>query len=739
MSICAFCDETFFKDRYWVANNSEKRAHHCNSEEWAVSMKAGCTICILLMSKAKDLYFGDSTLTNPVSVQLASDIEAIRSMETDWGLPLYEGTLLSLNNTDGFLITFRPSSAESITVPRFNRQIGIQVIGCQSFVICPAEHCPSEGSRTSVVSWEPSGTSSSRDTCEHDTSARLHPQVRQWLLECNMNHTSCRAAVPERSPSLSPPARLIAIDKELYTNLQLIDTAKDMVRGPYTTLRQVLQHALFMWIPNGLLNSYCWGPRQDEHPPKLTTSTRVGYENRIDFDALPKTFQEAIELTAALDIYYIWIDSMCILQDDGGDDFRMQAPLMEKIYGGSYCNIAAANSRNCSQGLYRATRLQQPAQVVPVWGATNADYAVLRSDLWEERLLAPRVLHFAAGQLFWQCRSLTACSLLPRGFPPVLDDASRTEREWMRLLSRHKTSSPPTLDSSRELYDAWRSIVQAYSLCSLTRSSDKLPAIEGVANAIMHATGDEYCAGLWRKDLVEQLAWRVRMDLSTKPLQRDRIPYRAPSWAWPSVDSVVEVPEKRSATRNHVAKILELNQNSLLTTESSSTIDRTTLRLRGHIFQLMFVLRSLADGQWMWLHSSLMDSQNSEFAFLYPDDDLFLHMDDPGWSSDDADHNNEITYKTPYLATVLMCAWSCEWARRTSHQHVTTELYSGHGLAIEFDQATGTWTRVGLVTFEGLTGKLWDHLQKKRMTPYGDRILETEAFDAVEGHIVTLV
>ena len=119
----------------------------------------------------------------------------------------------------------------------------------------------------------------------------------------------------------------------------------------------------------------------------LTSFTLQEYMNQISFHILPKTFKEAIELTAALKVYYIWIDSLCIVQDDGGQDFQEQAPQMVTIYGGSYCNIAAANSHNCSQGLYRAIHLQQPAQVVPAWSSTKAHHVVIRSDLWETELL----------------------------------------------------------------------------------------------------------------------------------------------------------------------------------------------------------------------------------------------------------------------------------------------------------------------------------------------------------------
>ena len=349
------------------------------------------------------------------------------------------------------------------------------------------------------------------------------------------------------------------------------------------------------------------------------------------------------------------------------------------------------------------------------------------------------MLHYAAGQLFWQCRSLTACSSLPEGFPHILDEAPRAEREWMQLLScpDEVNDDLSTLDKSK-CYSAWRSIVQAFSSCELTRSSDKLPAIEGVAQAMSHVTGDEYCTGLWTNDLVEQLAWKARAHLGSRGPPRHLVPYRAPSWAWPSLDRIIELPKRRSKTRNYSAEVLQLLQFSSPASQGGLCTVQTALRLRGHIFQLIFVYHNSHE-KWTWLHKSLTDIHNMESAFLYADDDLFGHMEDLDWRSEDEEHNNKIRYKTPYVATVLMCAYSCEWARRHEGPSETGELYSGHGLAIERNKAGGTWTRIGLLEFENLSQELWDHLQDRRMTPHGNRPLETEDFDHLEGHTITLI
>jgi hypothetical protein len=135
----------------------------------------------------------------------------------------------------------------------------------------------------------------------------------------------------------------------------------------------------------------------------------------------------------------------------------------------------------------------------------------------QERLLAPRTLHFSSTQVFWECNESTACETFPIQFPSELSYGDF-----------HLQKQPIT----RAL---WSKIVQLYSRCDLTLGKDKLVAISGLAKHIHDQTREQYLAGLWRGGLEAQLCWKSRTATS-----RPRVP-RAPTWSWASVDGTVNL------------------------------------------------------------------------------------------------------------------------------------------------------------------------------------------------------
>ena len=166
-----------------------------------------------------------------------------------------------------------------------------------------------------------------------------------------------------------------------------------------------------------------------------------------------------------------------------------------------------------------------------------------RGWVMQERWLSPRVLHYGRDQLLWECRELDACETYPDGLPKLLKNAFsgfKLDPElWKSLGYRQQddnTESPPDSEHRR----TWISIVDKYSVTSLTKEEDKLVAISGIAKRMQGLIDDEYLAGLWRKDLPSQLLWIVDGSelLTDLPLTRPR-PYRAPSWSWASVDHEV--------------------------------------------------------------------------------------------------------------------------------------------------------------------------------------------------------
>lgn len=73
----------------------------------------------------------------------------------------------------------------------------------------------------------------------------------------------------------------------------------------------------------------------------------------IDWDDLPRTFQDAVITTRAIGIQYLWIDSLCIIQDDLGD-WRQESSKMAEVYTNAWLTIAASYARDSTEGLFDA-------------------------------------------------------------------------------------------------------------------------------------------------------------------------------------------------------------------------------------------------------------------------------------------------------------------------------------------------------------------------------------------------
>ncbi len=128
-----------------------------------------------------------------------------------------------------------------------------------------------------------------------DTSSKeSFSRALAWLETCNKDHKSCSRLVAGPLPDRI--LDLCAIDVASRVPIKLVDTKNEAAK--------------FVAL------SYCWGRVQN-----LTTTTgNIGdHRNGIRWSKLPKTFQDAITFTRRLKIRYLWIDSLCIIQDDKSD------------------------------------------------------------------------------------------------------------------------------------------------------------------------------------------------------------------------------------------------------------------------------------------------------------------------------------------------------------------------------------------------------------------------------------
>jgi hypothetical protein len=150
-----------------------------------------------------------------------------------------------------------------------------------------------------------------------------------WMQNCTTRHTRCQRQDHNQRPTWRP-ARLIFVGKDNSTPLQLCKGSSLSPDVKYMTL------------------SHRW-PKESVF--KLLTGNLEDLERVVPVGALPKNFCDAILLTCFLDVEYLWIDSLCIIQDSKSD-WDTEAATMGDVYAHSFCNIAGTASQNVAQGLF---------------------------------------------------------------------------------------------------------------------------------------------------------------------------------------------------------------------------------------------------------------------------------------------------------------------------------------------------------------------------------------------------
>jgi hypothetical protein len=289
-----------------------------------------------------------------------------------------------------------------------------------------------------------------------------------------------------------------------------------------------------------------------------TTATLAARQHSIPISILPPTLRDACLVCRALDIQYIWIDALCIIQDDS-DDWCREAQLMGPIYQHAVITIAAVAASSTREGFLscplRQTSLstllpiQDPGlgiddvvrlRYLPLAERTNighrgryhgtfdtdVEHSSWNSRGWtfQERQLASRILFFGQRGLHYECRSFRRSE----DFPAVI----RRDFRWYRLLHSGETHW-------RRYCSMWASLVEEYSTREFTLYKDKLPAISSLANVFRESLAPMqsvlgqrfvYSAGMWSPNFAEDLLWRTR-----DPEPRSRRIDGVPTWSWLSV------------------------------------------------------------------------------------------------------------------------------------------------------------------------------------------------------------
>ena len=447
-------------------------------------------------------------------------------------------------------------------------------------------------------------------------------QIKAWIESCSANHEVCGIGRKLNSSQKNFPTRLLQIDNMKNISLKTteglspdtnyvtlshcmyISQSDHASRGTsfvgflttsYSAMNPLNLPAVFSNDPLSVMLTPRFAGWGTNPIIRLLKETHSSFSLSIPWPLLPRTFQHAIDLTQTLGFDYIWIDSLCIIQDSK-EDWQKESARMGDVYSQSHVNIAATASSDGSGGLYhRENSLAINPCLIEVTESNSQiprTFLCYQETFWnekvengplgkrgwvlQERILSPRVVHFASNQMFWECGEMIAAEFLPSNFT-----------RWDPDLKNLKTSRPHVGDEahSERLYEAWGGIVRKYSQCDLTYESDKLIAISGLAQRACRQLGLEskdYLAGLWKAYLPGELLWQTNRGEGN----RGKVADRAPSWSWASVNGAITCA---SPVPNHArvhARVLEANVFQL--SDSFGQVSGGQIRLQAPISKVTF-------------------------------------------------------------------------------------------------------------------------------------------------------
>ncbi|KAJ5664300.1 hypothetical protein N7507_005031 [Penicillium longicatenatum] len=326
--------------------------------------------------------------------------------------------------------------------------------------------------------------------------------------------------------------------------------------------------------------SHSWGSAA---PLKTLRANLTARQKSIPFSSLPLTFQDAVVFTNEVGYAYLWIDSLCIVQDDQ-KDWEIEAAQMAMVYANALITFAATNAEDASGGcgtwpisplIIRSTNDQIARIRLEEHSFLDRPDAPLNLRAWafQEALLSPRMVCFDKSQMFWKCSSKHESEDgLFIDTDPGSDTGDRVAnlRVWLRKL-----------DNATLKHAIWYRIIEMYSRRRLTRESDRIAALAGILHEYKDLVGDQPVAGLWREDLAHGLLWRTpRFTKLVAGLGM------MPSWSWASVNGEVSWPHRQEDTRHsfsqHKLDIISVGVD-WTGPATTSEIREANLTLRGRL------------------------------------------------------------------------------------------------------------------------------------------------------------
>ncbi|PVH72263.1 HET-domain-containing protein [Cadophora sp. DSE1049] len=348
------------------------------------------------------------------------------------------------------------------------------------------------------------------------------PTVTLWLNRCEETHVrNCDKLLLDSAPP--------KIQNRTYIDVQ----KQSLVVRPYSCRYIAL--------------SYVWG----RVPQLLLTSTNrdllfVPGSLKTLEDSIPRVIRDAIQAVQSLDETLLWVDSLCIAQDDKSEKHVVISE-MASIYDRALATIIAAHGENaeaCLPGVCQDSRiLDQDAKIpgtdIYISKRKNLGSLMRRSTYnrrgwtFQERLLSRRCLYFTGHQVFFECQE-HLCSEDRLTLPLKSEDNEERSRRLFRSDNLIKSNliefgDPFASEEDRQLL-RYSKIVEEYSRKQLSFSDDVLSAFAGIGTSLELLCNWTMVYGLPEQLLDRAILWEQKKNT----LPREGYHSQFPTWSWSS-------------------------------------------------------------------------------------------------------------------------------------------------------------------------------------------------------------
>ena len=336
-------------------------------------------------------------------------------------------------------------------------------------------------------------------------------RILQWIKSCNTLHAECRWDISALGASFS------------NQNIYLISVSRKCLVKANGGEKYV---AL----------SYVWGASFSQFQATKANLTLLQSEGSLrdtrTQNRLPGTIQRAMHFTSLLDVDFLWVDCLCIVQDDP-IHAASQIDSMASIYSNSYLTLCAADGVDAESGLLGIRKCSPPRNVQQdilafadgPMSSKWVKYMCPKVSVYDERgwtfqeqVLSRRILSFTGNGLTWSCREVSA---------------EEQELEVKRYTNIFTDSNIVRADTLWPCLKKWDNLVSYCLRRRLTYEEDILRAFSGILKSLSSSMLGGFLFGLPQQFFDAALLWVPEENLIRRENMKSAMVKTAlPSWSW---------------------------------------------------------------------------------------------------------------------------------------------------------------------------------------------------------------